>query len=99
MNSLLLDTHTFIWFSENDANLPSSIRETIEIAENVYVSIASLWEIAIKLSISKLLLRKGYESIEAGLETTGITYCPSHLPIRFKFANCHYTIVIPSTGC
>lgn len=76
MNSLLLDTHTFIWFSENDANLPSSIRETIEIAENVYVSIASLWEIAIKLSIGKLLLRKGYESIEAGLETTGITLLP-----------------------
>jgi PIN domain nuclease of toxin-antitoxin system len=32
MNSFLLDTHTFIWLSENDPNLPSNIRDMVDIA-------------------------------------------------------------------
>lgn len=52
MSSLLLDTHAFIWFAENDIHLPVSTREEIESADIVFVSIASLWEIAIKLSIA-----------------------------------------------
>lgn len=76
MSSILLDTHAFIWFSENDVNLPSDVREIIEAAETVYVSIASLWKIAIKLSIGKLFLQKDYESIEAEFASAGITLLP-----------------------
>jgi PIN domain nuclease of toxin-antitoxin system len=79
VTNLLLDTHAFIWYSENDPNLPESIKTDIENADRVCISIASLWEIAIKLSIGKLSLRSNYESIESSLEPAGI----SLLPISF----------------
>ena len=72
MTNLLLDTHAFIWYSENDSKLPESIKTEIETADRVCISIASLWEIAIKLSIGKLSLRSNYESIDASLEPAGI---------------------------
>jgi PIN domain nuclease of toxin-antitoxin system len=79
VTNLLLDTHAFIWYSENDPKLPESVKIDIENADRVYLSIASLWEIAIKLSIGKLSLRSNYESIEASLDPAGI----SLLPISF----------------
>ncbi|MGL5066150.1 MAG: PIN domain-containing protein [Microcoleus sp.] len=56
MSALLLDTHAFIWLSENDPNLSVALKEQIESADRIYISIASLWEIAIKTSIGKLTL-------------------------------------------
>jgi PIN domain nuclease of toxin-antitoxin system len=76
VTNLLLDTHAFIWYSENDSKLPESIKTEIETADRVYISIASLWEIAIKLSIGKLSLRSNYESIEDSLEPAGIDLLP-----------------------
>jgi PIN domain nuclease of toxin-antitoxin system len=76
VTDLLLDTHAFIWYSENDSKLPESIKIEIETADSVYISIASLWEIAIKLSIGKLSLRSNYESIESSLEPAGIILLP-----------------------
>jgi PIN domain nuclease of toxin-antitoxin system len=76
VNNLLLDTHAFIWYSEDDPKLPESIKLEIEAADRVYISIASLWEIAIKLSIGKLSLRSNYESIENSLEPAGIDLLP-----------------------
>lgn len=72
MSRLLLDTHVFIWFSEDAPNLPVPVREKIESADSVYLSIASLWEIAIKISIGKLSLQTNYHDIEAGLISLGI---------------------------
>ena len=62
MSDFLLDTHAFIWLSENDSNLPDNLRDMIDVANRVYLSIASLWEIAIKLNLGKLSLR-GCESL------------------------------------
>jgi PIN domain nuclease of toxin-antitoxin system len=46
---VLLDTHTFLWFVLDDAQLSQSARSVIEDAANdVLVSPASYWEIAIK---------------------------------------------------
>ncbi|MDR6807263.1 PIN domain nuclease of toxin-antitoxin system [Dyadobacter sp. BE34] len=51
----LLDTHTFIWFNQGDPLLGDTIRLLIEDADNeIHISIASLWEIAIKTSLKKL---------------------------------------------
>ena len=76
MTNILLDTHAFIWYSEDDSKLPESIKTEIEIADRVCISIASLWEIAIKLSIGKLSLRSNYETIESSLEPAGIILLP-----------------------
>ena len=50
----LLDTHTFLWYLSGDSALPRKIIETISKTEHVYLSVASLWEIAIKQSVNKL---------------------------------------------
>lgn len=53
----LLDTHTFLWFIAGDERLPKNVVSRIKnIEEPCYVSIASFWEIAIKLQIGKLNL-------------------------------------------
>ncbi len=52
---LLLDTHTFLWFGENSKQLSITARKTIEDSSHtLHLSIASLWEIAIKISLGKL---------------------------------------------
>lgn len=44
--NLLLDTHTYIWFSENNIELSQKVKRVIENPDNtVYISIASLWVI------------------------------------------------------
>lgn len=51
---LLLDTHTFLWWLLDDPELPRTARRAIERAEAVFVSSASVWEIAIKQRLGKL---------------------------------------------
>ncbi|GAB4016687.1 type II toxin-antitoxin system VapC family toxin [Spirosoma koreense] len=52
---LLLDTHTLLWFYGGDESLPEHLKEVIQKATNeCYVSIASLWEITIKVNLRKL---------------------------------------------
>lgn len=52
---LLLDTHAFLWFIQGSQNLSETARNLIEDQENqTLLSIASLWEISIKVSIGKL---------------------------------------------
>lgn len=52
---LLLDTHTFLWFIGGDAQLDKNSRQLIEDVHNQrYLSIVSVWEITIKVSLGKL---------------------------------------------
>jgi PIN domain nuclease of toxin-antitoxin system len=51
----LLDTHVLLWAINEPTKLSVSIKEKIQDTKNgCYVSIVSLWEIAIKISIKKL---------------------------------------------
>ena len=51
----MADTHALIWFLDGDKRLSAVARETIEDSENlIFVSAASVWEIAIKKSLGKL---------------------------------------------
>lgn len=92
MNRLLLDTHAFIWFVSNDENLPVSSRDKIESAEDVFLSIASLWEIAIKLNIGKLTLQGAFEDIEPQLIASGITILPVTFTdtLQFRYLPLHH---------
>lgn len=59
---LLLDTHVFLWFITGDSRLSSDARSLIEdMANDKFVSIASLWEIAIKFSLGKLTLSDDFD--------------------------------------
>jgi len=78
--NLLLDTHTFLWFIAGDSTLSKPARSAIEDENNnLYMSVASLWEIAIKVSIDKLTLNEPFESLipeqlaENGIELLDIS--------------------------
>ena len=71
---ILLDTHVLIWLVEGDKNLSTVARSAIEDEDNsLYLSIASLWEITIKLSLGKLDLQLSVdEMVESFLIPGGI---------------------------
>ena len=61
---LLLDTHAFLWFFIGDSSLSARARLLIEDEANEkFFSVASLWEIAIKVSIGKLTLSAPFDEI------------------------------------
>lgn len=80
---LLLDTHVLLWYLDNNSKLPDIWKRSIEDRHNIIaVSIASLWEMAIKVSIGKLELMDDLSTIEAILAQQGIDLLPiktSHL--------------------
>jgi PIN domain nuclease of toxin-antitoxin system len=52
---LLLDTHVLLWWLADDARLGAQTRDLIaDPANDVLVSVVSLWEIAVKTRIGKL---------------------------------------------
>jgi PIN domain nuclease of toxin-antitoxin system len=73
---MLLDTHTLLWFLNDDIQLPVTVRQRIEAADDVFVSIASLWEISITLNIGKLMLTTPFESIDADIAASNIVILP-----------------------
>ena len=59
---LLLDTHTFLWWVEDAPQLSRKARSAIENPDNECLfSLASCWEMAIKLSLGKLALATAME--------------------------------------
>jgi PIN domain nuclease of toxin-antitoxin system len=59
---LLLDTHTFLWFIDDNPRLSSNAKSLLESDNDFLLSTASLWEIAIKLSLGKLSLPEPFEA-------------------------------------
>jgi len=60
---LLLDTHSFLWFIGGSSKLSVNARMLIENVTNQSVlSMASLWEMAIKVSSGKLNLVQPFET-------------------------------------
>ena len=61
---LLLDTHALLWFILGDAKLSANARSLIvDPANDLLVSPASYWEIAIKISLGKYTLAEDFVSI------------------------------------
>ena len=61
---IVIDTHILIWLLEGDIQLSESRRAILANPTNqIFVSIASLWETAIKISSGKLSLSKPLSQI------------------------------------
>lgn len=79
---LLLDSHAFLWWKLDDPRLPQAARSAIVEAKEVYLSIASIWELAIKVGIGKL--PEAAESVaelaadSAATEFSLLTISPQH---------------------
>ena len=56
MSALLLDTHALIWFAAGDSTrMPTPVADLIAAVDrDVFVSAASIWEIATKVRIGKM---------------------------------------------
>jgi PIN domain nuclease of toxin-antitoxin system len=80
----LLDTHAFLWYLLGDSNLGSKAKEAIDAKTGLYFSIASLWEISIKINIGKLQLNRPFEDLPNELQYLNaqilpITYADTEL--------------------
>ena len=65
---LLLDTHAFLWWRGDPSRLDAKVRDRIAKADVVFVSAASAWEAAIKVSLGRLELP---DTLEAGVFASG----------------------------
>lgn len=74
--NLLLDTHAFIWWRSDTSMLSAAAREAIGNAKAVFVSMASAWETAIKISVGRLRIA---DNFYAGIAHSGF----QKLPITF----------------
>ena len=60
----ILDSHTFLWFSDDAPELSIHAKSLIlDTSVNIAISIASFWEISIKNSLGKLRLDAGFEAM------------------------------------
>ena len=73
----LLDTHTFLWFLNDDSRLPADTKELIETtADPICVSIGAFWEMAIKDSIGKLTLPASIAQLMEDCQEMGFSILP-----------------------
>lgn len=81
MTRLLLDTPLVLWWLNGDARLPQTVVEQVQAPEaEVFVSQASLWEMAIKVSIDRLQV--DLPTLERQVPLQGFRWLPirnSHL--------------------
>ncbi len=77
---LLLDTHIFLWAVAGSPLLKAPARRLIESADEVYVSAASIWEVAIKARLGKI--EADPRALAAAIEASGFL----ELPVRATHA-------------
>jgi PIN domain nuclease of toxin-antitoxin system len=71
---LLLDTHIFLWAVAGSPLLKPPVRRLIESADEVYVSAASIWEVAIKARLGKIVADP--HELTAAIEASGFLELP-----------------------
>jgi PIN domain nuclease of toxin-antitoxin system len=74
---LLLDTHAFIWWDSSPVQLSVAALAAIrDPANDVWISVASLWEMVIKVQLGKLALHLPLADIVAQQQTNGLQVLP-----------------------
>lgn len=71
---ILLDTHLFIWWLKDDAQLSKKARLIISDADIVYISSVSIWEAAIKIELGKLAV--DIDELVKAINSEGFTELP-----------------------
>ena len=84
MRRYLLDTHSLIWWHEDDERLSPEAKNKIEDRSNkLHVSIVSFWELIIKLTIGKIKLKYSIEELAKTCLDSDIEI----VPVRFYHLN------------
>jgi PIN domain nuclease of toxin-antitoxin system len=84
---LLLDTHIVIWWRLNSRRLSRDVKRTIATADEVFVSAASAWEVAIKSALGRLRLTEPFSQlvVESGF-----------LELRIDFTHAARLVTLPA---
>jgi len=59
----LFDTHVFIWYALGDERLSPRAKDLIDSRHDRFISMASIWEIAIKVNIGHLEFKEPFEKV------------------------------------
>jgi len=82
---VLIDTHALIWYTTFGENLSLRVKQIIASDQtNVEVSIASLWEMSIKVALGRLEVNGGFEAVPDALQKLNIEI----LPVNFNHTLC-----------
>jgi PIN domain nuclease of toxin-antitoxin system len=72
---ILLDTHAYLWWLNDDANLSISARDCIADTDSiVHISAATVWEVSVKSAAGRLDL--GETDVLGAIEANGFTELP-----------------------
>jgi PIN domain nuclease of toxin-antitoxin system len=85
----LVDTHCFLWWLTDDSRLSAPARSAMQRTDaQVFLSVASLWEIMIKVSIGKLVFpQDARRYLSRHLTKTGIQLLPIQASHTFELAS------------
>ncbi len=84
----LLDTHVFIWYATGDARLSQTAKDIIETNFVRYISIASIWEMAIKVNRGKLQFNAPFDqAINQQLLLNGYELLPVKTAALFELSS------------
>jgi PIN domain nuclease of toxin-antitoxin system len=53
------DTHVWLWLLESPGKISPTVRVALERADDIVLSVASVWELAIKVKLGKIVLPSG----------------------------------------
>jgi PIN domain nuclease of toxin-antitoxin system len=74
---LLLDTHAFIWHYEDKPMLSDVVNQALDdLANQIFISAASLWEMSIKISVGKLNLSRTIHEVMTVYARAGAIILP-----------------------
>jgi PIN domain nuclease of toxin-antitoxin system len=73
---VLLDTHILLWCLQGSKKLPAKAVDIVQSADEVYASVVSLWEMAIKYSLGKLNMDIDFAELEKAILVSGYEYLP-----------------------
>ncbi len=78
----MLDTCSFIWYLTKDKRLPETVRKMVYDSGEIYMSFATLWEIAIKQTVGKLdIITMNIYELADFCENRGILI----MPLKFSY--------------
>lgn len=98
---ILADTHAFLWFITDAPQLSKKAKTLLEAQDTErLLSVASVWEMAIKSRLGKLALRQPLdEFLPAQITANRFGLLDITAGTRFASRNFHFTTAIPSTAC
>ena len=83
MASILLDTHTAIWFFNGSSNLSDKAKHMIlDPSNRISVCVVSVWELAVKINVGKLKFAGGVADFLRLIDSNGfqlLNIMPKHL--------------------